>query len=81
MGAVKEIEIIPREAEDTVPDDRVGHLKGSGDLAIACAGIQAIIEVPKIDGKMRPVVDGEGLGRAGLFAMNTDETTGAAPGE
>jgi len=59
---VEEVEIVPGEPEGAVLDDRVGNPEGSGDLAVAGAGIETVVEVAKTDGKMGPVVDGEGLG-------------------
>jgi len=60
---VEEIEIVSRESEGAVLDDRVGYPEGSSDLAIAGTGIESIVKVTKVNGKMGPVVDGEGLGR------------------
>jgi len=59
---VEEVEIVPGEPEGTVLDDRVGYPESSGDLAVAGAGIESIVKVTKVDGKMSPVVDGESLG-------------------
>jgi len=59
---VEEIEVVPGEPEGAVLDDRVGYPESSGDLAIAGTGIESVVEVTKVDGKMSPVVDGEGLG-------------------
>jgi len=60
---VEEVEVVPGEPEGAVLDDRVRYPEGSSDLAIAGTGIETVIEVTKVDGKMGPVVDGEGLGR------------------
>jgi len=60
---VEEVEVVPGEPEGTVLDDRVGNPEGSSDLAIAGTGIESIVKVTKVDGKMGPVVDREGLGR------------------
>ena len=59
---VEKIEIVSRESEGAVLDDRVGNPEGAGDLAVAGTGIESVVEVTKVDGKMGPVVDGEGLG-------------------
>jgi hypothetical protein len=59
---VEEVEVVPGEPEGTVLDDRVGYPESSGDLAVAGTGIEPIVKVTKVDGKMGPVVDGEGLG-------------------
>jgi hypothetical protein len=59
---VEEIEVVPGEPEGAVLDDRVGYPESSGDLAVAGTGIETVIEVTKVDGKMGPVVDGESLG-------------------
>jgi hypothetical protein len=59
---VEEIEVVPGEPEGAVLDDRVGNPESSGDLAVAGTGIESVVEVAKVDGKMSPVVDGEGLG-------------------
>ena len=59
---VEEVEIVPGEPEGAVLDDRVGNPERSGDLAVTGTGIETVVEVAKVDGKMSPVVDGEGLG-------------------
>jgi len=60
---VEEVEIVPGEPEGAVLDDRVRYPESSGDLAVAGTGIESIVKVTKVNGKMGPVVDGEGLGR------------------
>ena len=60
---VEEVEVVPGEPEGTILDDRVGYPESSGDLAVAGAGIESIVKVTKVNGKMGPVVDGESLGR------------------
>jgi len=60
---VEEVEVVPGEPEGTVLDDRVGYPESSGDLAVAGTGIEPIVKVTKVDGKMGPVVDGKRLGR------------------
>jgi len=60
---VEEVEIVPGEPEGAVLDDRVGNPERSGDLAVTGTGIETVVEVAKVNGKMSPVVDGEGLGR------------------
>jgi len=59
---VEEVEVVPGEPEGTVLDDRVGYPEGSGDLAVAGTGIESVVKVTKVNGKMGPVVDGESLG-------------------
>jgi hypothetical protein len=59
---VEEIEVVPGEPEGAVLDDRVGYPESSGDLAVAGTGIESVVEVTKVDGKMGPVVDGKRLG-------------------
>jgi hypothetical protein len=60
---VEEVEVVPGEPEGTVLDDRVGYPESSGDLAVAGTGIESIVKVTKVNGKMGPVVDGKRLGR------------------
>jgi len=60
---VEEVEVVSGEPDGAVLDDRVGYPESSGDLAVTGTGIESVVEVTKVDGKMGPVVDGEGLGR------------------
>jgi len=60
--SIEEVEVVSGESEGAVLDDRVGNPEGSGDLAVAATRIESVVEVAKVDGKMSPVVDGEGLG-------------------
>jgi hypothetical protein len=60
---VEEVEVVSGEPDGAVLDDRVGYPESSGDLAVTGTGIESVVEVAKVDGKMGPVVDGEGLGR------------------
>jgi len=80
-GGIEDIEIIPGEAEDTVPDDRVRNPKGAGDLTVASAGVEAVVKVLDIDGEVRPVMNREGLSRAGPSAVFTSEAPGSSAGE
>jgi hypothetical protein len=59
---VEEIEIVSGEPEGAVLDDRVRYPESAGNLAVAGTGIESVVEVTQVDGKMSPVVDGEGLG-------------------
>jgi hypothetical protein len=59
---VEEVEVVSGEPDGAVLDDRVGNPEGSSDLAVAGAGIESVVEVAKVDGKMSPVVDGKRLG-------------------
>jgi len=59
---VEEVEVVPGEPEGTILDDRVGYPESSGDLAVAGTGIESVVKVTKVNGKMSPVVDGESLG-------------------
>jgi len=53
---INEIKIVPSEAEDTIPDNLIGHPENSGNLPIPRTGIQAVIEVTQIYGDVCPVV-------------------------
>jgi len=54
---VEDVKIVSGEPEGAVLDDRVGNPEGAGDLAVTGTGIESVVEVAKVDGKMGPVVD------------------------
>ena len=73
-GCVKEVEVAAGDTQGAITEDAVGKVEIAANLAVARAGVEAVVEIFEINGKMGPVMGGKCLGGAGSVAMFADES-------